>query len=470
MDFYTPANSVGPYIIERKVGEGGSAQVYAATHSDLRVLHALKVFVGQLNANDIAIFMREARRHAQLDHPRILRVHGTLYDNARPILITDLMSDSLRTQFAQPNRSRQLADALPWLKAMSEALDFAHSQGVVHRDVKPENILLNSRGELFLADFGIAKSLVPGSQTLQTKSIQGTFAYMAPEQFASQYQPRIESDQYALAILLYEWLTGNVPFNGSWLDIAQGHLYRQPDMAIVPPALRPMLLRALSKQPDSRYPTVSDFVSALETAPILQSAKPTTSLPNAPTTVACPTCGALVRAGTVFCNACGKPLIASKQTTLITPAIATVKTLAQVLIVVSYSAEDMPFFKECIAAVMALSENIKIKSLNQPPGFGALELTPYEKFRQSDAAIILATPTTMECFRDPRDEIAQLFQSLTLQEIASCLLVHVRQCAWQTQLAGTPKTLPQTKPVAAMPDRAAFWNNVFLPALRSWQA
>ena len=240
MNLYKAPDPIGQYIVRSKIGEGGTAQVYSAEHIYLGVRHALKVFVGQLDPRDIAGFMAEARRHAQLNHPRILRVLDMLHDNGRPILATDLMAGSLREAFAKPGRSRQLDSAWTWLNAMREALSFAHSHGIVHRDVKPENILFDSRGEFFLADFGIARTLIPSSQTLQTKSIRGTFEYMAPELFVNQGERHIESDEYALAIMLFEWLTGEVPFTGNFIEILDGHRNLVPNMSGIPGTIQPV--------------------------------------------------------------------------------------------------------------------------------------------------------------------------------------------------------------------------------------
>src|SRR5205085_2579397 len=148
------------------------------------------------------------------------------------------------------------------LRQVGEALDFAHNRGIIHRDIKPDNMLLDQRGEVLLSDFGIATVAASSSLDLRTAPhMEGTLPYMAPEQM--QGKPQRASDQYALAIVAYEWLCGQRPFGGTLPEMVAGQLNTLPPRLrslnpTIPVALETVILKALAKHPAERYPSVHD--------------------------------------------------------------------------------------------------------------------------------------------------------------------------------------------------------------------
>jgi serine/threonine protein kinase len=174
---------------------------------------------------------------------------------------------TLRQKYA---RGMKLAptEVVPHIKRAAEALQYAHNQKLIHRDVKPENFLLGRNNEVLLSDFGVAlvaqSSRHPGMQ-----EVVGTVTYMAPEQI--QGQPRAASDEYSLAIIAYEWLSGQTPFQGTFTELCTQHLYARPaplreKVPDLPPAMEEVVMTALAKDPKERFATVSAFATALEQA------------------------------------------------------------------------------------------------------------------------------------------------------------------------------------------------------------
>ncbi|GHO59850.1 serine/threonine-protein kinase [Ktedonobacter robiniae] len=215
-------------------------------------------------------FLAEARIVARLKHPHIIHIlEFGVEENEVPYLVMNYTPNGTLRQRFPPGRPVPLTDALPILRQIASALQYAHDQNLIHRDIKPENLLLGEQNEIFLSDFGIATQVRSSrSQTLQ--EITGTVIYMAPEQL--QGRPRPASDQYSLAIVAYEWLTGRRPFQGSnYLEIATKHLQTPPPslremVPTLPPAVETTVLTALAKDPHQRYARITDFVAALEIA------------------------------------------------------------------------------------------------------------------------------------------------------------------------------------------------------------
>jgi serine/threonine protein kinase len=164
------------------------------------------------------------------------------------------------------------ANILPYIKQTADALQYAHDRDLVHRDIKPENLLLGPGDHVLLSDFGLAMV----SQSADHSGFQktaGTMAYMAPEQLGG--RPGPASDQYALGIVVYEWLTGGWPFNGTDQEIALQHVQCPPPLlsekvATIPPAIKEVVSKALAKNPSERFPTVQDFTRAFEEACIVE--------------------------------------------------------------------------------------------------------------------------------------------------------------------------------------------------------
>ncbi len=257
---------LGSYRLLKLLGKGGFAEVYLGEYVYLKTLVAIKLLHASLSNEEAAAFQNEARIVAGLEHPHIVRVLDFAMQDETPYLVMEYApGGSLRTRHPKGSLL-PLEVVVPYVRQIADALQYAHAQRLIHRDVKPENMLLNTRDEVLLSDFGIA-TLSHSSRSQTTEEVVGTAAYMAPEQFLG--KPRPASDQYALGIVVYEWLAGSQPFQGSFLEISGQHLHAPPpslraQRPDLPPEVEEIVLRALAKDPHDRFPTVQAFADALQ--------------------------------------------------------------------------------------------------------------------------------------------------------------------------------------------------------------
>lgn len=264
--------SLGEYDLGKLVGVGGMAEVYWAYDRILMRDVAVKVLSSSLAADSTYVdrFRAEARRVAALRHPHLVPVYhaGEVSVNGQRYLylVMPLLHESLETVLKRTSKLPP-AEAVRLVLQVADGLDAAHRHGLIHRDVKPGNILLDAEGQAALTDFGLARE-VRRSAGVATQQPWGTPEYMAPEQFhGTDIDQRV--DIYALGIVLYELLTGKRPFEGgSAYDIAAHALTGEltpPSIydAAIPPALERVVLKALAREPDDRYPTMVAFASAL---------------------------------------------------------------------------------------------------------------------------------------------------------------------------------------------------------------
>jgi beta-lactam-binding protein with PASTA domain/tRNA A-37 threonylcarbamoyl transferase component Bud32 len=252
----------GRYRIVRKLGSGGMANVYLAEDEDLGRRVAIKILNERYANDDLFIerFRREAKSAAALSHPNIVSVYdrgeaeGTYYI-AMEVIEGRSLKELIMTRGPLP-----IAEALAYTHEILEALRFAHRHGIIHRDIKPHNILIGER--LKVTDFGIARA--GASQMTEAGSIMGTAQYLSPEQ-ARGAPVTASSDLYSVGIVLYEMLTGKVPFTGdSAIEIAMKHLNDAPKPPSkirpeIPEELDAVVLRALAKNPEDRYQTAEEF-------------------------------------------------------------------------------------------------------------------------------------------------------------------------------------------------------------------
>lgn len=266
---YTPLEQqLSGYILQNILGKGGAATVYRALHIGERLEVAVKIIHAHFAEDREAVmrFQREGWTASKLQHPNIVPVLEYGEEDLRYYIVMKLFpGPTLRNILGQP---LELARAVDLITQIGSALHYTHQLGVVHRDVKPSNILLDTQGQAYLTDFGIARFLY-ATATLTAKGLAvGTPEYMSPEQVeASTVDGR--SDQYSLALILYQMLTGVRPFTGSNIvKIMTAQLHEPvPDPRKYRPelteALIAVLVRALAKKPQDRYPNILAFVDAL---------------------------------------------------------------------------------------------------------------------------------------------------------------------------------------------------------------
>lgn len=244
--------------LERRIGEGGMSTVYRAVQQRLQRPVALKVLRQELAAQPEfrARFEREAQAMAALDHPRILRVLEFGERDGVYFLLTDFV-DGVDLRRLMELGQVSPGEALRLVPQICEALRYAHMRGVVHRDVKPENILVDLEGNVRMADFGLARMArgdEPPAVLTRTSQILGTPHYMAPEQWRSGLVDH-RADIFALGVVLYELLTGKLPI---------GDFAPPSDREGVPPQLDSVVRRALAQDPERRFQQVDEFEQALD--------------------------------------------------------------------------------------------------------------------------------------------------------------------------------------------------------------
>jgi hypothetical protein len=267
----TPAvgQTLGRYRLDALLGRGGMAEVFRATDTKLARTVAVKVILAThaVEEHFLERFLREARMVASLEHPNILPVYDFGEENGVPFLVMPyLPGGSLQGRLkAGPV---PFAVAAAWIAQLSDALDAAHAAGVLHRDVKPANVLLGKDDRLFLADFGIAKMLESQTGLTATGVVVGTPIYMAPEQ-AQGHPASPATDRYALAVVAFEILSGRPPFEGdNALSLMHQHVATPPPMlsmriAGLPVGLDMVLSQALAKDPFQRPPTCRAFATGV---------------------------------------------------------------------------------------------------------------------------------------------------------------------------------------------------------------
>jgi TOMM system kinase/cyclase fusion protein len=264
---------LGRYQITGRLGAGGMGVVCRAHDSQLRRDVAIKVphFRGpdQVRLAARLRFLREARAAAAVRHPNVCPIHDVGEDAGRPYVVMALVEgESLGDRLGRQGRFEDSREAVALVIQVADALAAVHAAGVVHRDVKPGNILLDRAGTPYLSDFGLARA-ADGEHLTEAGTLLGTPAYMAPEQAARELGAVGPwSDQYSLGVVLYHLLTGRPPFQGDPLAVLYqvGTSEPPPPSQVRPdldPALVSLLLKALARQPRDRYRSVADFAAAL---------------------------------------------------------------------------------------------------------------------------------------------------------------------------------------------------------------
>jgi serine/threonine-protein kinase len=260
----------GRYELEELVGTGGMSSVYRAHDKLLERDVAIKVLHQQFTADDdyVERFRREARSVAQLSHPNIVTVIDRGDQDGRQFIVFEYVDGENLKSLVEREGPLPEVDAIRLTLQVARALGFAHEHGLVHRDVKPQNVLLNGNGEAKVTDFGIARSLEVHGGLTQTGTVLGTSDYIAPEQ-ARGARVDAQSDIYSLGAVLYELLTGDVPFPGdNFVAVAMRHINepppsvreRRPDVS---PRLDAAIRRAMAKDPRDRFGSMDELCGEL---------------------------------------------------------------------------------------------------------------------------------------------------------------------------------------------------------------
>jgi ligand-binding sensor domain-containing protein/tRNA A-37 threonylcarbamoyl transferase component Bud32 len=292
MDNIQPGQTLGAYRIVNQIGQGGMATVYKAYHAAMDRYVAVKVLPKQFaeSSEFMGRFQQEARTIANLEHPHILPVYDYgAHDNIPYFVMRYLDTGTLKDRIKAGPISLAEADRL--FTQLADALGYAHERGVIHRDIKPSNALVDSRGGLFLTDFGIAKLTEGAAQFTATGAITGTPAYMSPEQAQGEKIDH-RSDIYSLGIVLYEMVTGRVPFEA---ETPLAVIFKQIQANLPPPSeanpevspeVERVLLKALAKNREDRFNTCGEFLDAwkgaLAKTPTAKFQPPPVAAPSIP--------------------------------------------------------------------------------------------------------------------------------------------------------------------------------------------
>jgi serine/threonine-protein kinase len=329
--------ALGNYRILAPLGQGGMAHVYRARQENLDREVAVKV-LPPWYASDrsfVERFKQEARLVARLSHPNIVTIHDYSESNGHLYIVMELVDGGTLKQILDrqrtPNGTMSVMEANRIFQQLGSALTYAHEKGIIHRDIKPVNVLMDLSSRPILSDFGIAKVLASGNGLTRPGAGVGTPEYMSPEQCRGE-EVDGRADIYALGVMLFESLAGRTPFVGdNYPALAYNHLHTQPpDPRVFNPQLSPqvcrVILTALEKKPERRFQRASDLAMALNEAahpsgigpispmPIISpkaidqvpTVKPN-SIDRVPTTpvYACPKCHRPNKPDTFFCVGCG---------------------------------------------------------------------------------------------------------------------------------------------------------------------
>ena len=262
------------YEIVKSIGEGGMANVYLAQDTILERKVAVKVLRGDLSTDDkfIRRFQREAQSVSNLSHQNIVEVYDVGEEDGNHYIVMEYIEGKTLKQLLKKRETLTLTEVIDIMTQLTDGIAHAHESYIIHRDIKPQNIMIEDNGLIKITDFGIAQAL-NATQLTQTNSVMGSVHYLPPEQ-ASGKGSTIKSDIYSMGILMYELLTGNVPFKGdNAVEIALKHMkdkipsIRKQNPAI-PQSIENILLKAAAKNPRNRYESArdmhEDFVHCLD--------------------------------------------------------------------------------------------------------------------------------------------------------------------------------------------------------------
>ena len=257
---------LGNYIIQAEIGRGGMAVVYKAYQPALERYVAIKVLPQQFTFDRefVERFLREARAAARLNHPNIVTIHDVGQADGTYYIVMEYVEGPSLTDLLHRQGALLPQQVAQIVAQVASALDYAHQQGFIHRDVKPSNVLLGAGGVAKLTDFGIVKA-AEGTRLTQTGTLLGTPEYMSPEQ-AKGLGVDHRTDIYSLGGVAYEMLAGRVPFTGETMAVLHAHVYERPDLRPLAAGVQGVVGKALAKDPRHRFGSAGAFAQALERA------------------------------------------------------------------------------------------------------------------------------------------------------------------------------------------------------------
>ncbi len=270
-------SQLGKYQIQTEIGKGGMGQVFLGYDAMLERQVAIKVLAPHLvwETGFVERFLREARAAARLKHPSIVTIYDVGQEGNKYYIVMEYLEGPTLAQLIAQRGPQSSKIALPILGQLAGALDYAHSCGLVHRDVKPGNVIVSPSGHVTLTDFGVARA-AQESRLTSTGSLVGTPQYMSPEH-AQGEEVDYRSDIYSLGVVAYEMLTGRTPFGATTPHAVLHQLIYDPPPPIhtlrpdLPPPLEQVMAGVLAKEPANRYQTAGDFVRALGQATAMQT-------------------------------------------------------------------------------------------------------------------------------------------------------------------------------------------------------
>jgi serine/threonine protein kinase len=257
----------GGYLL----GQSDFAEVYLGQHMRLNAQVAMKMWRTHLKGEDWGALRRDAQMIAELDHPNIVPIRDFEVLGDVPLFVMDYIPDGTLRKRHPHSTCVPLSDVASMVTQIANTLQYVHEHGCMHLDIKPENLLVGPRNRILLSDF----AMMTLTRGMQTAISAGTAPYMAPEQISG--RPLPASDQYALGIVVYEWLCGARPFEGAYAEVFAGHLMTPPpSLRAKVPALsaevEQVVMTALAKDPRKRFDSIKAFAAALSQASNIKSA------------------------------------------------------------------------------------------------------------------------------------------------------------------------------------------------------
>ncbi|HSW17289.1 MAG TPA: protein kinase, partial [Ramlibacter sp.] len=280
---------VGPYLITKRLGEGGVGEVFKGVDVMLKREVAIKVLRHEFACDTLFVerFSREAQLHAKLSHPNVAAVHAFVHEGDQQFLVMEYVAGISLDEFVRSGGPVPLKRAIAIFRRALDGIEHAHRKGIVHRDIKPANIMVADSGAVKVMDFGIARALDCHEHLTRIGQVAGTAKAMSPEQIRGG-QADVRSDIYSLGIVLYTLLAGRAPFDAdSDLALMKAQLEQAPPplralAADVPPEVEAAVMRALQKDPAARFQSVGEFSRALDASALADTPAAPSRPPCAP--------------------------------------------------------------------------------------------------------------------------------------------------------------------------------------------